>query len=89
MTGRRFGFGKLFGRPTLTRPNPMKIPSIPRPSMSMMQRLKDFMKRKLGKKESLEGQKTNWKWHGNGKAELEAFHNKMQGLINKNGRKRK
>ena len=81
-TGAKPPFG---GKPTpFLGPRP-----IPKPSMTMMQRLKDLMKRKLGKKERLEGEKTNWKWHGNGKAELEAFHNKMQGYLNKNRRKRK
>lgn len=57
-----------------------------KPSMTMVKKLKDLVKRKNSNKP---GEKTNWKWHGNGKAELEAFHNKMQGYLNKNGRKRK
>ena len=49
MTGRKFSFGSLFGR----RPNPMKMggqPTLitgPRPSMSLMQRLKELLKRPI------------------------------------------
>ena len=48
MTGRRFSLSALFGR----RPNPGKmggiaLPGLARPSMSMMQKLKELVKRPL------------------------------------------
>jgi len=45
MTGRRFSLSALFGR----RPKPpaggIPLPSLARPSMSMMQKLKELIKR--------------------------------------------
>ena len=45
MTGRRFSLGALFGR----RPRPptggIPLPGLARPSMSMMQKLKELIKR--------------------------------------------
>ena len=46
MTGRKFSFGTLFGRPS--RPNPTNLEIVlKRPSMNMMHRLRELIKRPI------------------------------------------